>query len=200
MMTGKFSMSRKQVLLASISLMCLLLLAFMYAENTDWDESWFRTPTRYNISSLLEGGTDDYVTPDKRGKTAKNADAAEGDGSAKVSKTAKVAKGDKEEEDYTDEAYTGAVPEGDGIPKASKTAKVAKDDEEEDKGDVSKTAKVTKGDNEEDDYLGEAKTNAGPEGDGSPMASKTAKAAKDDEEEDIYLDRTMGNVVDGQML
>ena len=181
MMTGKFSMSRKQVLLASISLMCLLLLAFIYADNTDWDESWFRTPTRYNISSLLEGGTDDFVTPDKKGKTAKNADAAEGDGSAKVSKTAKVARGYKEEEDYTDE---------DGSPKASKTAKVAKDDEYEDKGDVSKTAKVTKGDNEEDDYLDEAKTKAGSGGDGSPVASKTAKVAKDDEEEDIYLDRT----------
>jgi len=181
MMTGKFSMSRKQVLLASISLMCLLLLAFIYADNTDWDESWFRTPTRYNISSLLEGGTDDFVTPDKKGKTAKNADAAEGGGSAKVSKMAKVAKGYMEEEDYTDE---------DGRPKASKTAKVAKDDEDEDKGDISKTAKATKGDNEEDDYLDEAKTNAGSEGDGSPMASKTAKVAKDDEEEDINLDRT----------
>jgi len=112
--------------------MCLLLLAFIYADNTDWDESWFRTPTRYNISSLLEGGTDDFVTPDKKGKTAKNADAAEGDGSAKVSKTAKVTKGDNEEDDYLDEAKTKAGSEGDGSPMASKTAKVAKDDEEED--------------------------------------------------------------------
>ncbi len=183
MMTGKFSMSRKQVLLASVSLMCLLLLAFIYADNTDWDDSWFRAPTRYNISSLLEGGgTDDHVTPNVKGKTTKDADAAEGDGSAKVSKTAKVAKGDKEEEDYP-----GAVPEGDGSPKASKTAKVAKDDEGGDNGDVSKMAKITEGNNEEADSPVEAKTDAASEGGGNTTASKAAKFAKDNEEEDTQM-------------
>lgn len=104
MMQGNFTMSRKQVLLASISLGILLLLAYIYADNTDWDDTWFHAPTRYNISSLLEEGTDDYVTVDRKGKTKKNAE----DDSAKASKTAKIAKSDKDDKDYPDKAQIDA--------------------------------------------------------------------------------------------
>ncbi len=133
MMTGKFSYSRKRVLLASISLMGLLLLAYIYANNTDWDDEIFDPPIRYNITSLLEDEKDDDMTQDRKAKGRKNSNTVEGDKGAKVSKTAKVAKGNKgEDNDHLDEAKMGGAPGGDGSGKASKTGKVPKDDEEED--------------------------------------------------------------------
>jgi len=78
MMKKKVNPSRRHVVLAWITAMCLLLLAYIYAENTKWDDSWFRMPTSYNISSLLEGDMDDDSTlgpvidiNEKKGKTSK---------------------------------------------------------------------------------------------------------------------------------
>eukprot|EP01083_Nonionella_stella_P206241 750306_1 len=78
-MKKKVNPSRRHVVLAWITAMCLLLLAYIYAENTKWDDSWFRMPTSYNISSLLEEGMDDDstlgpvidTTTEKKGKTSK---------------------------------------------------------------------------------------------------------------------------------
>ena len=77
MMKKKVNPSRRHVVLAWITAMCLLLLAYVYAENTKWDDSWFRMPTSYNISSLLEDMDDDSTlgpvieTKEKKGKTSK---------------------------------------------------------------------------------------------------------------------------------
>lgn len=62
-------------MLAWIAFMGLLLLAFLYAENTDWDDSWYRTPTKYNINELLNNTVEDddtIVVAQKTGKTSKN--------------------------------------------------------------------------------------------------------------------------------
>ena len=71
---------------AWITFMAILLLAYVYASNTKWDDSWFRTPTKYNITALLEGDMDDDSiidigpgklaeevedVPAKKGKTSK---------------------------------------------------------------------------------------------------------------------------------
>ena len=78
MMKKKVNPSRRHVVLAWITAMCLLLLAYVYAENTKWDDSWFRMPTSYNISSLLEDMDDDSTLGpviddinEKKGKTSK---------------------------------------------------------------------------------------------------------------------------------
>jgi hypothetical protein len=182
MMTGKFSYSRKRVLLATMSLMGLLLLAFIYASNTDWDDEVFHPPTRYNITSLLEGGAGDDMTTDRKGKVKKNANAAEVEKGVKVSKTTKMAKRDKEEDDdHRDEAKTVAVPVGDGSGKASKTGKVPMDDEGED-GHLGEDKE------EDDDHQDEVISGAVPGGDGSGKATKTGKVPKDYEREDDHLD------------
>ena len=49
-------------MLAWLTLMGLLLLAYIYAENTKWNDSLFKMPTKYNISALLEEGMDDDMT------------------------------------------------------------------------------------------------------------------------------------------
>lgn len=59
MMRTKFRRSRRHSAVAFLTLMGLLLLAFVYADNTKWGDTWFRTPTYYNITELLEGGGDD---------------------------------------------------------------------------------------------------------------------------------------------
>ena len=80
MMKKKVNPSRRHVVLAWITAMCLLLLAYIYAENTKWDDSWFRMPTSYNISSLLEDMDDGSTlgpvieTKEKKGKTSKKKD------------------------------------------------------------------------------------------------------------------------------
>lgn len=75
MMKFKFRMSWRHSMLAWIAFMGLLLLAFLYAENTDWDDSWYRTPTKYNINELLNNTVEDddtIVVAQKTGKTSKN--------------------------------------------------------------------------------------------------------------------------------
>ena len=81
MMSAKFSSSRRHIVWTMITLMCLLLLAYIYAGNTNWDDSWIRTPTKYNISALLEEGMDDdsilgpavdeTLPPEKKAKASK---------------------------------------------------------------------------------------------------------------------------------
>mmetsp|Transcript_11893 Transcript_11893/g.21446 ORF Transcript_11893/g.21446 Transcript_11893/m.21446 type:complete len:409 (-) Transcript_11893:271-1497(-) len=61
MMKTKFTRSWRHSLLAWITLMVLLLLAYIYAENTKWDDTWFHTPRKYNISALLEDGMEDDI-------------------------------------------------------------------------------------------------------------------------------------------
>ena len=102
MMKTKFSRSWRHSLLAWFTFMTLLLLAYIYAENTQWD-SWFHTPTTYNISALLEEGADDSMTLDS-GKPSPLVNPVDGgdathdeDGAKKAAKTPKVSKEDQGE-------------------------------------------------------------------------------------------------------
>lgn len=97
MMKGKFKKSWRHSVYAWVTLMTLLLLAFIYAENTDWTDTWFHHPTHYNITELLEGGADDDLVPPpktkptKGGKTSvKDALVVEPEPSSKTSKEPKV--------------------------------------------------------------------------------------------------------------
>jgi len=97
MMKGKFKKSWRHSVYAWVTLMALLLLAFIYAENTDWTDTWFRHPTHYNITELLEGGADDDLVPPSKAKTSKggktsvkDAPVDEPEPSSKTSKEPKV--------------------------------------------------------------------------------------------------------------
>lgn len=64
-------------MLAWICFMGILLLAFIYAENTNWEDSWYRTPTKYNVTELLNADDDQIVAlkpkiKEKKPKAAKN--------------------------------------------------------------------------------------------------------------------------------
>ena len=111
---------------AWITFMAILMLAYVYASNTKWDDSWFRTPTKYNITALLEGDMDDDSiidlgpgkplaeevedAPAKKGKTSKKKLIDEGSGNG--------------DEPVAEDADT--APETD--EKAAKTSKTAKED------------------------------------------------------------------------
>lgn len=73
MMKAKNTRSWRHSLLAWVAFMGLLLLAYIYAENTKWDDSWFRIPTMYNISALLEDPAVEDTTV-KKGKASKKDD------------------------------------------------------------------------------------------------------------------------------
>ena len=98
MMKAKFKKSWRHSLIAWITLMFLLLLVFVYAENTKWDDSWFRTPTKYNISALLEEGMDDDAVIGSSGKPSAAKVVDDGDAGKedkagkKISKESKQAK------------------------------------------------------------------------------------------------------------
>ena len=111
MMKSKFSMTWRQSMLAWITFMGLLLLAFIYADNTDWGDSWYRTPTKYNITDLLNADDDAIadLQPKPKGKAAKNSmipDIAEVDEIQKKGKTAKNNANDAQDDevDHADKA------------------------------------------------------------------------------------------------
>ena len=120
MMKAKFSRTWRLSLMAWVLFMALLCLAYIYAANTNWDDSWFRTPTKYNISALLEGDMDDDMTIDP-GKTLDVVN--DEDTPAKKAKTTKENKvadnGNDEEPAVEDETPS----EGDEKPKAAKAPK-----------------------------------------------------------------------------
>ncbi len=120
MMKLKFSKSRKHAIVAWVTFMGILLLAFIYAENTKWSDSWFRTPTKYNISELLEGGMDDDMI---LGPAVEVEDAPL---KGKAGKTKKEAEEEEPTVDKTDDAQ-----DEDKTPKAAKATKVAKEDKED---------------------------------------------------------------------
>ena len=105
MMSAKFSSSRRHIVWTMITLMCLLLLAYIYAGNTNWDDSWIRTPTKYNISALLEEGMDDDSIlgpavdethpPAKKAKASKEKEMEPADEPVVDAKAPKAAKEDK---------------------------------------------------------------------------------------------------------
>jgi hypothetical protein len=122
MMKNKFKRTWRHSRLAWLTGMGLLLLAFIYAENTDWEGAWYRTPTKYNITALLEGGDDDMmVGPGKPSSTTTT--------TTKKGKTGK----DKPELPVEAPAVDVAPPgEEDGAPKAAKTAKAPKPEKVDD--------------------------------------------------------------------
>ncbi len=92
MMKKKFKSSWRNSMIAWITLLALLVLAGTYGENTNWDRALIVGPTKYNISALLEGGSDDdlandNVVDDVKNKNVQNIDVD--DGSGKESKAAK---------------------------------------------------------------------------------------------------------------
>ena len=110
MMETKFSKSWRHSRVAWITFMILLLLAFIYAENTNWDDSWFRTPTKYNITALLEGPDDDITAADPVVPAAKK-------GKAGKEKTPELADPEEDSDNAPEET-----------PKKAKAPKVAKED------------------------------------------------------------------------
>ncbi|KAL3795879.1 hypothetical protein HJC23_002150 [Cyclotella cryptica] len=118
MMKFRFRMTWRHSMLAWITFMGLLLLAFIYAENTDWEDSWYRTPTKYDINELLNNTVyddDTIVVTQKTGKTSKNDvetadknvlphdDVAQKKGKT-VKKDIETKEGSKEKEDATEKA------------------------------------------------------------------------------------------------
>ena len=104
-------------MLTWIAFMGLLLLAFLYAENTDWDDSWYRTPTKYDINELLNNTAEDddtIVVAQKTGKTSKNVvetvdknvapDAVVAQKKGKTTKIDVKTKDESKEKDATDRA------------------------------------------------------------------------------------------------
>lgn len=75
MMKSKFHMTWRHSIYAWVCFMGLLLLAFIYAENTNWTDSWYRVPTKYNITDLMNADDDQIAAfqPKPKGKAAKNA-------------------------------------------------------------------------------------------------------------------------------
>jgi len=117
MMKFKFRMSWRHSMLTWIAFMGLLLLAFLYAENTDWDDSWYRTPTKYDINELLNNTAEDddtIVVAQKTGKTSKNVvetvdknvapDAVVAQKKGKTTKIDVETKDESKEKDATDRA------------------------------------------------------------------------------------------------
>mmetsp|Transcript_39430 Transcript_39430/g.94839 ORF Transcript_39430/g.94839 Transcript_39430/m.94839 type:complete len:983 (+) Transcript_39430:38-2986(+) len=132
MMKTKFSRSWRHSLMAWITFISILLLAYIYAENTKWDDSWFNAPPKYNISALLEGGADDDITvlgPRKPSATAEEENATY----TKKGKTSKEEKPKLADDGKIKElggAEAGATPAVGSPPKIAKTAKVAKESKE----------------------------------------------------------------------
>ncbi len=79
MMKKKFKSSWRHTMIAWITLLALLVLAATYREETNWDRAWFPSPTKYNITALLEDDADDDVSEGidvvkgKRAKAGKQA-------------------------------------------------------------------------------------------------------------------------------
>jgi hypothetical protein len=61
MMKSKFRRTWRHSMLAWLTFMGLLLLAFVYIDSTDWEDSWYRTPAKYNITELLNMTDDDAI-------------------------------------------------------------------------------------------------------------------------------------------
>lgn len=81
--------------------MGILLLAFIYAENTNWDDSWYRVPTKYNVTELLNADDDQIIAlkpkiKEKKPKAAKNNIKTDNE---VVEKKGKTAKNDVKESD-----------------------------------------------------------------------------------------------------
>ncbi|KAL7543313.1 hypothetical protein ACHAXR_012622 [Thalassiosira sp. AJA248-18] len=125
MMKTKFSRSWRHSLLAWLAFMGLLLLAFVYAENTKWDDTWFKTPNKYNISALLEEGSMDDNQVIDPGKPSAAVEVA--DTTVKKGKTSKK-KSDTVDDGNVNKLVTDA-PLGD--QKAAKTTKVPKEEQAE---------------------------------------------------------------------
>jgi hypothetical protein len=91
--------------------MGLLLLAFIYAENTDWTDSWYRVPTKYNITDLMNADDDQIVAfqPKPNGKAAKDTkEEDEANNNVQVAeKKAKTAKKDTGEAQEEEEEENG---------------------------------------------------------------------------------------------
>lgn len=144
MMKGKFKKSWRHSVYAWVTLMALLLLAFIYAENTDWTDTWFRHPTYYNISELLEGGADDDLVPlpktktSKGGKTSvKDAHVDELEPSSKTSKEPKVT-GEVKPTKKPDEKK----PKAQNLPEESADSTVVEDKNTLEPGELDNTKKA----------------------------------------------------------
>lgn len=117
MMNAKFARSSRHTLWAWVTFMIILLLAFIYIDNTKWNDTWFRTPTHYNISALLEedassGMDDDMVlTP---------SDAAG------VGNVAAKGKAGKKQPAAVDSVVVEQTVEDSGADQTQKTAKAVK--------------------------------------------------------------------------
>eukprot|EP00956_Cyclotella_meneghiniana_P043124 scaffold253581_cov43-Cyclotella_meneghiniana.AAC.2 len=110
MMKRRYRLSWRHSAIAWVCFMGLLLLAFIYAENTKWTDSWYRVPVTYNISGLLEADDDEIIALKQKVKKPK---------APKTPKTAKTDTRDVVKEDK----------EGDAADKAGKKGT---SDEEED--------------------------------------------------------------------
>ena len=99
-------------MLAWFTLICLLLLAYISAENTKWGDSWFRTPQKYDISVLLEDNVDDNTVIGSGKPAAATVDVSDTttEKVKRSKKKPKITKPDKDS-DVTDDdgdcAYTG---------------------------------------------------------------------------------------------
>jgi len=129
MMKKKFTRSWRHSMLAWLTLMALLLLAYLYADNTKWDDSWFKTPTKYNISALLEEdmNNDAIIGP---GKPSEPIDVVNTT-ATKNTKTAKKEPAKDSESGKPVPDVPGAAPEEDETQEAVKKTKASKEDKEE---------------------------------------------------------------------
>ena len=101
MIQSKFRPTWRHSTLAWICFMGILLLAFIYAENTNWDDSWYRVPTKYNVTELLNADDDQIIAlkpkiKEKKPKAAKNNIKTDNE---VVEKKGKTAKNDVKESD-----------------------------------------------------------------------------------------------------
>eukprot|EP01083_Nonionella_stella_P200569 734372_1 len=134
MMKVKFSRSWRHSVLAWLTFMSLLLLLFIYSENTTWDDSWYRGPTIYNITALLEEDTDDSIVVGP-GKPSDAVDTASLDTAAKKGKTSNKKPDlvdNENDKEYVADNH-GAAPEEAGVKRAAKAPKVQNEVKEEQK-------------------------------------------------------------------
>ena len=75
MMKSKFNLTWRHYMFSLVYFMSLLLLAFIYIDNTTWEDSWYRTSTKYDVKDLLNTDHNEIVLIDPKHeatKTAKN--------------------------------------------------------------------------------------------------------------------------------
>ena len=107
MMKTRYRLTWRHSAIAWICFMGLLLLAFIYAENTKWTDSWYRVPASYNISELLDADDDEIIALKQKEKKPK----------APKKPTAKTSKKDAEEDDKAGDLVDKAGKKGtnDGV-------------------------------------------------------------------------------------